>query len=67
MLVEHGVGGIKGKNWENCNSIINKIKFKKRYTGQIKGSIKTLEIELGDQEIAPSRSRFQNTSNQDAH
>ena len=25
-----GGGGIKGKNWENCNSIINKIYFKKR-------------------------------------
>ena len=26
-----GGGGIKGENWENCNSIINKNTLKKKY------------------------------------
>ena len=29
-----GRGGIKGKNWENCNRIINKIYLKKKLTTQ---------------------------------
>ena len=31
-----GRGRIKGENWENCNSIINKIYFKKSKLGCVK-------------------------------
>ena len=54
LLEEMGVmkgGRQRGKNWDNCNSIINKIYFKKRKFNQIR---KLLLIGDFEDKIAPT-------------